>query len=83
MKRRAGIAATPMDDLLDRARGSDGLYPPESVSWSPERRAEVLRTREVLFHGTAQERRMSLEEVEREARRVLVVLRDRRGGVRP
>lgn len=54
---------------------SAALYPPESVSWSPERRAEVLRTREVLFHGTAKERRMSLEEVEREARRVLVVLR--------
>lgn len=54
---------------------SAALYPPESVSWSPERRAEVLRTREVLFHGTAQERRMSLEEIEREARRVITVLR--------
>ncbi len=56
---------------------SAALYPPESVSWSPERRAEVLRAREALYFGAAADHRLSLEEVEREARRVLVVLRSR------
>lgn len=41
----------------------DALYPPESVSWSPERRRELLRSQRTL------------DDIAREAHRVLAVLR--------
>lgn len=56
---------------------STHLYPPESVSWSPERRREPLEARRLLCAQDPEHPRRSLEEVEREARRILAVIRDR------